>query len=123
MAHRLLFEVKHREITLNCTLIVPTQLSPNCEHLTKKTKKNGLPESFEGKECVLYLHSHTGSQMEGKVLLPFLLEAGLSVCLMDFGGSGLSTGKYVSLGWHEIEQAKSVILKLRKKYEFGKICL
>jgi len=30
----------------------------------------------------------------------------MSICLFDFGGSGLSTGKYVSLGWHEIEEAK-----------------
>lgn len=54
-------------------------------------------------------------------MISHILESGMSICLFDFGGSGHSTGEYVSLGWHEMEEARSVIFTLKKKFGFKKI--
>ena len=48
--------------------------------------------------CVIYLHANNGSRVEGLHYLESLFKAGYNVCLMDFSGSGLSEGEYVSLG-------------------------
>ena len=35
--------------------------------------------------------------------------------VFDFAGSGISEGKYVSLGYYEVEDIKSVLKHLRKR--------
>jgi pimeloyl-ACP methyl ester carboxylesterase len=71
--------------------------------------------------CVIYLHTHTGSRLEAKTILPVLLPSNINIFTFDFSGSGLSEGKYVSLGWHEKEDLDTVVKYLRAS---GKItCL
>lgn len=98
---------------------MPTPYDKNTKY--ENFKKNAIPSGADLTACVVYFHSHTGCQIEGKALIAPVLEAGMSICLFDFGGSGHSTGKYVSLGWHEMDQAKSVIFSLKKKFKFKKI--
>jgi hypothetical protein len=58
--------------------------------------------------CVVYLHANNGSRVEGLHYLQPLLEGGLNVCLLDFSGSGLSEGDYITLGPNETEDLASV---------------
>lgn len=40
---------------------------------------------------------------------------GFSYVVFDFAGSGLSEGKYVSLGYYEVEDIKCILKHLRKR--------
>lgn len=51
------------------------------------------------------------------------IPAGFSVFALDFAGSGLSTGKYVSLGFHEQSDIAAVVAYLRATAETSSICL
>ena len=51
------------------------------------------------------------------------LTTGITVFAFDFAGSGLSDGKYVSLGYHEQEDLKTVIAHLRASNEVSTIGL
>jgi alpha/beta superfamily hydrolase len=42
-----------------------------------------------------------------------MLKRGISVCLFDFSGCGLSEGEYISLGWFEVEDIEAVIKHLK----------
>ncbi len=46
----------------------------------------------------------------------YVLEAGFNFCSFDFTGSGISTGEYVSLGYREAEDVRTVI-----NYLYGEI--
>jgi len=64
--------------------------------------------------CVVYLHGNCSSRCETYSVLPFLLRHGLTVFSLDFAGSGLSGGDYISLGWHEEQDLLVVLQHLRK---------
>lgn len=51
--------------------------------------------------CVVYLHANNGSRVEGLHYLHTFLENGFNVCLIDFSGSGISQGEYITLGLQE----------------------
>lgn len=40
--------------------------------------------------CVIYLHSHHGSRLEGLSLVNKIIKDGANVCLFDFAGYGIS---------------------------------
>lgn len=40
---------------------------------------------------------------------------GFSYVVFDFAGSGVSQGKYVSLGYYEVDDIKSILKHLRKR--------
>jgi len=64
--------------------------------------------------CIVYLHGNSSSRLETYSVLPFLLRHGLTVFSLDFSGSGLSDGDYISLGWHEEQDLLMVLEHLRK---------
>jgi len=64
--------------------------------------------------CVVYLHGNASSRCETHSVLPFLLRHGLTVFCLDFSGSGLSEGEYISLGWHEEQDLLVVLEHLHK---------
>lgn len=64
--------------------------------------------------CVVYLHGNCSSRCETYSVLPFLLRHGLTVFSLDFSGSGLSDGDYISLGWHEEQDLLVVLEHLHK---------
>ena len=73
--------------------------------------------------CVVFLHGNTSSRLEALPFLRFLLPSNICVFCFDFSGSGLSDGEYVSLGWWEKEDLKTVITFLRSTGRVGKIAL
>lgn len=64
--------------------------------------------------CVVYLHGNSSSRFESFSVLPFLLQKGLTVFCLDLSGSGLSGGEYISLGWHEEQDLRTVLEHLRR---------
>lgn len=78
----------------------------------------------EGKSpCVIYLHGNSSSRLEANELLPILLPNRISVCAFDFSGSGMSDGEFISQGYYEKNDVKSVVNHLRKYYRYDQISL
>lgn len=44
-----------------------------------------------------------------------LAQEGISLVNFDFGGSGISEGQYVSLGWYEKEDFLNVLKYIKEK--------
>ena len=57
-----------------------------------------LKEGKKPNSCVIFLHGNSGCKLSGKYLLKHVLKEKMSLLLFDFSGSGLSDGKYVTLG-------------------------
>lgn len=64
--------------------------------------------------CVIFLHGCSSSRLEAVEVLPFLLPNNLDVFSLDFAGSGISGGEYVSFGLNEEKDLGAVIRHLRK---------
>ena len=63
--------------------------------------------------CVIYLHGNCSSRLEALQCVPTLLPSQISLFALDFSGSGLSDGEYVSLGYHERDDLAVVVDYLR----------
>lgn len=64
--------------------------------------------------CVVYLHGNCSSRLEAVSTLPVLLPFNISVFCLDFAGSGLSDGEYLSLGYYEKDDLATAIDYLRE---------
>eukprot|EP00930_Biecheleria_cincta_P003452 TRINITY_DN104382_c0_g1_i1.p1 TRINITY_DN104382_c0_g1~~TRINITY_DN104382_c0_g1_i1.p1 ORF type:complete len:323 (+),score=48.08 TRINITY_DN104382_c0_g1_i1:51-1019(+) len=64
--------------------------------------------------CVVYLHGNCSSRLEAVSTLPVLLPFNITVLALDFAGSGLSDGEYISLGYFERDDLAVVIDHLRE---------
>ncbi|MQM03584.1 hypothetical protein Taro_036370 [Colocasia esculenta] len=89
--------------TLQCSHYVPATFPEN----------NPLP-------CVIYCHGNRADANEAAVIL---LPSNITVFTLDFSGSGLSGGDYVSLGWHEKDDLKVVVSFLRSNKQISCIGL
>lgn len=58
---------------------------------------------------VIYLHGNSSSRLEGLKIATELLKRGINLFVFDFAGCGLSEGEYISLGWHEKEDLKTIV--------------
>ena len=54
-----------------------------------------LPKNLNNIPTIIYLHSQSGSRMEGLFLLDFCAKNKYAQCVFDFLGCGLSEGEYV----------------------------
>ncbi|KAG5011348.1 hypothetical protein JHK87_019863 [Glycine soja] len=63
--------------------------------------------------CVIYCHGNSGCRADANEAAVILLPSNITVFTLDFSGSGLSDGDYVSLGWHEKDDLKMVVSYLR----------
>ncbi|KAI5084205.1 hypothetical protein GOP47_0000374 [Adiantum capillus-veneris] len=63
--------------------------------------------------CVIYCHGNSGCRADGNEAALVLLPSNIMVFTLDFSGSGLSDGDYVSLGWNEKDDLKAVVSYLR----------
>lgn len=63
--------------------------------------------------CVIYCHGNSGCRADANEAAVILLPSNITVFTLDFSGSGLSGGDYVSLGWHEKEDLRVVVSYLR----------
>lgn len=60
---------------------------------------------FSSKEVELYSLSYgpcSGCRADANEAAVILLPSNITLFTLDFSGSGLSDGDYVSLGWHEV---------------------
>ncbi|CAO2823559.1 unnamed protein product [Amaranthus hypochondriacus] len=73
--------------------------------------------------CVVYCHGNSGCRADANEAAVVLLPANITVFTLDFSGSGLSDGKYVSLGWHEKDDLRVVITYLRSQKRVSHIGL
>ena len=74
-------------------------------------------EQHEPMPCMIYLHGNASCRAEALECLPLILSAGITLFALDFSGSGMSDGKYISLGWFERDDVKTVVDHLRSKNE------
>jgi hypothetical protein len=74
-----------RDQTLKCSHYVPAVIPDN----------TALP-------CVIYCHGNSGCRADANEAAVILLPSNITLFTLDFAGSGLSGGEYVSLGWHEV---------------------
>lgn len=73
--------------------------------------------------CVIYCHGNSGCRADANEAAVILLPSNITVFTLDFSGSGLSDGEYVSLGWHEKDDLKIVVSYLRSKQQISCIGL
>eukprot|EP00217_Crustomastix_stigmatica_P005665 CAMPEP_0183792478 /NCGR_PEP_ID=MMETSP0803_2-20130417/2602_1 /TAXON_ID=195967 /ORGANISM="Crustomastix stigmata, Strain CCMP3273" /LENGTH=414 /DNA_ID=CAMNT_0026036833 /DNA_START=219 /DNA_END=1463 /DNA_ORIENTATION=+ len=73
--------------------------------------------------CVVYLHTNSGCRADANECAKMLLPGGICVATLDFGGSGLSDGKYISLGVRETEELAVLVEHLRAEGRTTKIGL
>ena len=52
--------------------------------------------------CMIYMHGNASCRLEALPQLSLCLSLGVTLCALDFAGSGLSDGEYVSLGCFEV---------------------
>lgn len=72
-----------------------------------------VPESGHRSPVVVYLHSNSGSQRDAEEILFNVLQYSISVFALDFAGSGLSDGEYVTLGALEQHDVQTAVDYLR----------
>ncbi|XP_074276597.1 uncharacterized protein LOC141600295 isoform X5 [Silene latifolia] len=73
--------------------------------------------------CVIYCHGNSGCRADANEAAVVLLPANITVFTLDFSGSGLSDGSYVSLGWHEKNDLGAVVSYLRNTKHVSRIGL
>ncbi|KAK0598278.1 hypothetical protein LWI29_033230 [Acer saccharum] len=73
--------------------------------------------------CVIYCHGNSGCRADANEAAVILLPSNITVFTLDFSGSGLSDGDYVSLGWHEKDDLKVVVSYLRSNKLISRIGL
>jgi len=70
---------------------------------------------------LVYLHGNASCRLEALGVLSLCLSLGISLVAVDTGGSGMSEGNYVSLGYHEAQDAIAVIDFLRLQFKITDI--
>jgi len=79
-------------------------------------------DSTKDLPCIIYLHSHSASRIEGLPILEHLNEQ-FSLCLIDFSGSGNSGGDFVTLGIKESDEIALTIKYLKQSYKYNNFFL
>ncbi|XP_052208679.1 uncharacterized protein LOC127812302 isoform X3 [Diospyros lotus] len=72
-----------------------------------------VPSEGEPFPCVIYCHGNSGCRVDASEAALMLLPSNITVFSLDFSGSGLSGGEYVTLGWNEKDDLKAVVDYLR----------
>ncbi|GFR51828.1 hypothetical protein Agub_g14291 [Astrephomene gubernaculifera] len=91
------------------TLINKRGLRLQCSHY--------FPRHVKGRDgrlpCVIYCHCNSGSRRDAEEAICVLVPIGVSVFTLDFAGSGLSDGQWVTLGSEEVEDVEAAVEHLR----------
>ncbi|CAI7839883.1 unnamed protein product, partial [Closterium sp. NIES-54] len=88
--------VNSRGHVLECSHYMPAHVPPNQK----------LP-------CVIYCHGNSGCRADASEAVFVLLPSNITVFALDFSGSGMSQGDYVTLGRFEMEDLSTVVDHLR----------
>lgn len=59
--------------------------------------------------CVIFCHGSSSCRVDAFKIMPYLLQHNVTLFCLDFSGSGLSDGDYVTLGYHEQDDLCTVI--------------
>jgi pimeloyl-ACP methyl ester carboxylesterase len=86
---------------IKCTFISPVPIQ----------QPEGQPPAQ--RPCVVYCHGNAGNKIEGLLGADTLIPAGLDLLSFDFSGCGNSDGKWVTLGWKETDDLRSVLQYLK----------
>ncbi|PKA52804.1 hypothetical protein AXF42_Ash001785 [Apostasia shenzhenica] len=100
------------------------QLTNQWGHILKCS--HYIPDAFPENTtlpCVIYCHGNSGCRADANEAVAILLPSNITVFTLDFSGSGLSGGDYVSLGWHEKDDLKIVVSFLRNNQQISCIGL
>lgn len=89
-----------------------------CSHYVPSPFPEGTPLP-----CVIYCHGNSGCRADANEAAVILLPSNITVFTLDFSGSGLSDGDYVSLGWHEKDDLNIVVSYLRSQKQISCIGL
>ncbi|KAE9024715.1 hypothetical protein PF005_g20893 [Phytophthora fragariae] len=73
--------------------------------------------------CIVVLHGNSSCRLGALEIVMYALPAGFTVFALDFCGSGLSEGKYVSLGYHERADIATAVQYVRKSGQASSLCL
>ncbi|GAB2224765.1 hypothetical protein Droror1_Dr00005535 [Drosera rotundifolia] len=73
--------------------------------------------------CVIYCHGNSGCRVDANEAAIILLPSNITLFTLDFSGSGLSDGEFVSLGWHERDDLRVVVSHLRSNEQVSRIGL
>ncbi|GAB2299002.1 hypothetical protein Dimus_033078 [Dionaea muscipula] len=73
--------------------------------------------------CVIYCHGNSGCRVDANEAAVILLPSNITLFTLDFSGSGLSDGDFVSLGWHEKDDLGVVVSYLRNNKQVSRIGL
>lgn len=73
--------------------------------------------------CIVYLHGNASNQIEGRYIVSLFVPLGISVFCFDFSGCGCSEGKYITLGYYEIDDVKQILQLLREDFGVQEIGL
>ncbi|GAA0148340.1 hydrolase [Lithospermum erythrorhizon] len=79
-----------------------------CSHYMPIGRPEGKPLP-----CVIYCHGNSGCRADASEAAIILLPLNITVFTLDFSGSGLSGGEYVTLGWNERDDLRAVVDHLR----------
>lgn len=98
----------------------PAGYTLECSWWKPRKSKTG----HQGKlPCIVVLHGNSSCRLGALEIVMYALPAGFTVFAMDFCGSGLSEGKYVSLGYHEQTDIAMAVKYIRKTKETSSLCL
>ena len=70
---------------------------------------------------IIYLHGNSSSRIEGSKAAIFLINYGIDLFVFDFPGCGRSEGEYISLGYYEKDDVKTIVDFVEKLPGVGKI--
>eukprot|EP00210_Caulerpa_lentillifera_P002484 g2381.t1 len=73
--------------------------------------------------CVVYCHCNSGSRRDAEEAVILLIPQKISVFCLDFTGSGLSDGEWVTLGAQEVNDLEAAIEYLREDPQISTIAL
>lgn len=72
---------------------------------------------------VIYCHTHSACRTEGLEYLHSLLEKGLGVVLFDFRANGISSARWVTLGYKEATDISTIVSFVKTELKAKRICL
>ena len=68
---------------------------------------------------MVFVHANSASRVQACSYLPVALSLGCSLFAFDCGGSGVSDGQHVSLGWWEADDLHAALSHLRRRGDVG----
>lgn len=99
--------IGHRKHKLQCSHFEP---------LETERKWDEMP-------CIIYMHGNSSCRIEALDLVPYILQANMTLFCFDFAGCGKSEGEFISLGWHERDDVDVIVNYLRQERKVNTVGL